>query len=37
MHIVGGGGPQLEENPIRTILGKQAIKQEANAYINIKQ
>jgi len=32
-----GGGPQPEENPTRTILGKQAIKQEANAYINIKQ
>ena len=32
-----GGGPQPKENPTRTILGKQAIKQEANAYVNIKQ
>ena len=35
--ILQGGGPQPEENPTGTILGNQAIKQEANAYINIKQ
>ena len=32
-----GGGPQPEENPTGTIPGNQAIKQEANAYVNIKQ
>jgi hypothetical protein len=31
-----GGGPQPEENPTRTILGNQAIKQEANAYVNMR-
>ena len=35
--ILQGGGPQPEENPTGTILGNQAIEQEANAYINIKQ
>jgi hypothetical protein len=32
-----GGRTLAKRNPTRTILGNQAIKQEANAYINIKQ
>jgi hypothetical protein len=32
-----GGQTSARRNPTRTILGNQAIKQEANAYINIKQ
>jgi hypothetical protein len=36
LHIVGGQ-TSARRNPTGTILGNQAIKQEANAYINIKQ
>ena len=32
-----GGRTSARRNPTRTILGNQAIEQEANAYINIKQ
>jgi hypothetical protein len=32
-----GGRTSAKRNPTRTILGNQAIEQEANAYINIKQ
>jgi hypothetical protein len=32
-----GGQTSARRNPTGTILGNQAIKQEANAYINIKQ
>jgi hypothetical protein len=31
-----GGQTSARRNPTGTILGNQAIKQEANAYINIK-
>jgi hypothetical protein len=32
-----GGRTSAKRNPTGTILGNQAIKQEANAYVNIKQ
>jgi hypothetical protein len=32
-----GGRTSARRNPTRIILGNQAIKQEANAYINTKQ
>jgi len=35
--IVGGRTSARRKGPTRTIPGNQAIEQEANAYINIKQ
>jgi len=36
VHTVGGR-TSARRNPTGTIIGNQAIKQEANAYVNIKQ
>jgi len=37
LHIVGGRTSARRKGPTGTIPGNQAIKQEANAYVNIKQ